>query len=40
VVHHTLHRLREQLPQQRSHVRTIPLEAALEREEISPFDMR
>lgn len=40
VVHHTLHRLRARLPQQRSHVRTIPLEAAIEREEISPFDMR
>jgi glycosyltransferase involved in cell wall biosynthesis len=40
VVHHTMHRLRERLPQQRSHVRTLPLEAAVKREEISPFDMR
>jgi glycosyltransferase involved in cell wall biosynthesis len=40
VVHHTLHRLRERLPRQRSHVRTIPLEAAIEQQEISPFDLR
>jgi glycosyltransferase involved in cell wall biosynthesis len=40
VLHHTIHRLRERLPQQRSHVRTIPLEAAIKREGISPFDMR
>ena len=40
VVHHTVHRLRERLPLPRSHVRTIPLEAAVQREAVSPFDMR
>ena len=40
VVHHTAYRLRGRLPQQLSHVRTIPLETAVEREEISAFDMR
>jgi glycosyltransferase involved in cell wall biosynthesis len=40
VVHHTAYRMKERLPLPRSHVRTIPLEAAVEREAISPFDMR
>jgi GT2 family glycosyltransferase len=40
VAHHTVHRLRERLPLPRSHVRTVPLETAVKRETVSPFDMR
>jgi len=40
VVHHTIYRVQERLPLPRSHVRTIPLEAAVKRKTVSPFDMR
>jgi hypothetical protein len=40
VLHHTIHRLQARLPLPRSHVRTVPLRAAIERETVSPFDMR
>jgi glycosyltransferase involved in cell wall biosynthesis len=40
VLHHTVHRLKERLPLPRSYVRTVPLEAAVKRETVSPFDMR
>jgi glycosyltransferase involved in cell wall biosynthesis len=40
VVYHTLHRLQERLPLPRSAVRSVPLDAAVQREKVSPFDLR
>lgn len=40
VVYHTAYRMCERLPFPRSHIRTLPLEVAVQREAISPFDMR
>lgn len=40
VPYHIIYRLCERLPLPRSHIRTLPLEAAVQREAISPFDMR
>jgi len=40
VVYHTAHRLQERLPLPRTHVRAVPLDAAVKREKVSPFDLR
>jgi GT2 family glycosyltransferase len=40
VAYHTVHRLQARLPLPRTPVRAVPLDAAVKREKVSPFDLR
>jgi Glycosyl transferase family 2 len=40
VLYHTAHRLQQRLPLPRTNVRAVPLDAAVRRDKVSPFDLR